>query len=111
MFNLHHLHISATYEDTVGHFIVPVPGGDPSHRTSLPARSPLKITETSHPSRGFRCSDWLSLLSKHRLFSTFPCMFVFVHIRFDQVSHLHRVDLSTLAVTHLVRGAEQVSSV
>lgn len=32
----------------------------------------------------------------------FPSMFVFVHIRLDQIANLHWVDLTTLAMAHLM---------
>lgn len=35
-------------------------------------------------------------------FLVFPSMFVFVHVRLDQIAHLHWVDLPALAVAHLM---------
>lgn len=37
----------------------------------------------------------------------FSCVFILIHIGFDQVNYFHRVDLAALAMTHLVNEEKQ----
>lgn len=50
----------------------------------------------------------LNVLHPRRVvaFLVFPSTFVFVHIGFYQIAHLHWIDLAALAVAHLITGGE-----
>lgn len=65
---------------------------------------------SSRAAGGFQNSLNTLYLPRVLAFLVFPSMFVFIHIGFYQVTHLHRVDLATLAVAHLVTTTKKEMS-